>query len=119
LGNARTILDVESIVGRPDPGSDRLRWQTHGVECSLTRHRFSGPEYAVSVEVLWIEQRRPGRPWQMLLVSELWRAQAVDLRATKWLKLKSGRPGDVAAWIAASRSEPDRTPLSRPVQGRI
>jgi hypothetical protein len=85
----------------------------------LTRHRFTGPEYAVSVDVLWIERRQGGRPWQMMLVSEFWRSQAVDLRAAKWLKLKNGRPGDVAAWIAASRGEPSGAMRRQPMQGKM
>ena len=39
-------------------------------------------------------------PWIILGATQLWRAGAVDLRATRWLKLVAGRQQDVLSWLA-------------------
>jgi hypothetical protein len=104
FGNARTIQEIESIVGRPDPGAERLAWLAADVACTLTKHRYAGADYSWAIDVLTIRRQRPGRPWHVVLTTEHWRSGGIDLRATKWLKLTSGRTTDVAAWIAASRN---------------
>jgi hypothetical protein len=71
-----------------------------GVECTRASHRHSGPDHSVTIDVLTLRHRGNGRPWHLILVSELWRAGAVDLRATRWLKLVAGRQQDVLSWLA-------------------
>ncbi|HVZ13825.1 MAG TPA: hypothetical protein VG894_05135 [Bauldia sp.] len=110
LGNARTILEIEAIVGRPEPGVERLRWQIQDVACTISKHRYAGEDYSLAIDVLAVRHQRPGRPWQLILTSEHWRAGNADLRATKWLKLQSGRPADVMAWIAARRDQAPSRP---------
>jgi hypothetical protein len=100
LGSARTILEIETIVASTRTSPQELQWMVQGVECCRTSHRHSGPDHSVTIDVLTLRRRRPGRPWHLILVSELWRAGAVDLRATRWLKLVAGRQQDVLNWLA-------------------
>jgi hypothetical protein len=106
FGNARTIQEIESIVGRPDPGVERLAWLAGDVACTLTKHRHAGTDYSWAIDVLTIRRQRQGRPWHLMLTTEHWRSGGTDVRAAKWLKVISGRTADVAAWIAASRKDP-------------
>ena len=71
-----------------------------GVECTRASHRHSGPDHSVTIDVLTLRHRRSRRPWHVILVSELWRTGAVDLRASRWLKLVTGRQQDVLNWLA-------------------
>jgi hypothetical protein len=105
FGNARTIQEIESIVGRPGPGVERLAWPVGDVACTLTKHRYAGADYSSAIDVLMVRRQRPGRPWHLVLTTEHWRSGGIDLRATKWLKIISGRTTDVAAWVAAARKE--------------
>jgi hypothetical protein len=105
LGNARTIMEIEALVAAGRAGPQDLHWLAHGVECSRSAHRYSGPAYALTIDVLNLRHRRPGRPWHLILVSELWRAGATDLRSIKWLKLVAGRPQDPLHWLAEHRDE--------------
>jgi hypothetical protein len=100
LGNARTILEIEAIAAAARGGPQEFRWMAGGVECTRASHRHSGPDHSVTIDVLTLRHRGNGRPWHLILVSELWRAGAVDLRATRWLKLVAGRQQDVLSWLA-------------------
>lgn len=103
LGNAKMIGEIEALVGSHGAMPEPMQWEVAGVECRHERHRYVNPDYAWTIEVLTIRHRRPGRAFELMLTSEFWRAGAVDLRAFKWLKILSGRPADVTAWLAATR----------------
>lgn len=85
----------------PEP----MQWTLAGVDCRRERQRYSGADYAWSIEVVSITHTRPGSKFHLLLVAEFWRAGPVDLRSQKWLKLLSGQPADVRNWLASCRAE--------------
>jgi hypothetical protein len=100
LGSARTIIGVETLVLAARASQQEFQWKAHGVECTRTSHRHSGPDHSLSLDVLTLHHRGAGPAWRLIIVSELWRAGSVDLRAARWLKLISGRAEDVSRWLA-------------------
>jgi hypothetical protein len=105
LGNARTIQEIETIIGRSRPGLDQLRWEASGAECNRGRHVFSSAGYSLTVEVTSIARLRPKPSWRLILVTELWRSGDMDLRSTKWLKVLQGRAADVISWLSTCREK--------------
>lgn len=106
LSRASVIGDIEFIIDRPVVLRGKHQWISKGTECTLSRHSFDGEEYGFSVEVLRIRMRAGGKAlWELVIVYEFWHAtKGESLRATKWLKLLSGKSADVLKWIAAHRS---------------
>jgi hypothetical protein len=100
LGNARTIIEIETLIAAERASQNEFQWKAHGVECMRTSHRHSGPDHSLTIDVLTLRHREPGQAWRLMIVSELWRAGAIDLRAARWLKLVSGRAQDVSNWLA-------------------
>lgn len=103
-----TITEIEAIVGKSAPrGRDTHHWQAEGVDCTRTRHRYSGPHYDFTIDILEMKRSLGGRViWHAMLVSDWWRATdgtETELRSTKWLKLISGRAGDVSSWMRTAR----------------
>jgi hypothetical protein len=118
IANALTIREIEQILFAGGPRYEARSWSAAGVECRRHQHRYSGEQYEFSLDVIRIHFREAGRSrWEALLVSERWTAGARDLpiRATKWLKLVSGNPAELRAWIRRSRpllpAEPHDAPL--------
>jgi hypothetical protein len=107
LGNARTIADIEFVIDAPSPGTDRNAWTACGVDCARDRHRFSGQTYGFAFEVLHLRFRETTRTgWHLVIVSETWRFEGArsEPRATKSLKLLSGKAADVLSWMRHHRS---------------
>ncbi len=112
IGNARTIADIEYVVEPPGVGSDVTTWTSHGVTCSIDRHRFSGQGYAFCFEVLDLRHDEPSQPrWHVVIVNEIWRFR--DAKAgshgSKSLRVLQGKPNDVLGWMRRCRD----TKLSR------
>jgi hypothetical protein len=108
VGNARTIADIEFVVDAPSLGSEKNSWQSHGVECSRDRHRFSGQTYSFSLEVLHLRLIGTARSrWHVVIVSELWRFEGAkaESRGTKSLKVIQGKGADVVAWMRRCRGK--------------
>ena len=103
MGNAKMIAEIETLVGNHRATPEPLQWTVAEVECQRERHRYSNPKYAWTIDVLTIRRRRSGHSFELMLTAEFWRAGAVDLKSTKWLKILSGRPAEVTAWLAIAR----------------
>jgi len=122
LNTARTILAIEAAVARSmSATSDPRHWIIDGVECLHSRHVYSGPAHAFTLDVSELRCRATrDRSWHLFVVTERWRGAGetgADLRTNHWLKLVEGRPGDVIDWIRlfdvsqrddASKPEPKR-----------
>jgi hypothetical protein len=108
VGNAQTIADIEFVIDAPILSDPRRSWTAHGVECTRDRHRYSGPDYEFSIEIVDLRRSKVGRApsWRVLIVTEWWQAAAckVEIRNTKWLKVLEGRASDVKAWMRTCRS---------------
>lgn len=108
VGNARTIADIEFVIDAPKFGELRHSWNALGVECTRDRHRFSGPTYSFTVEIVDLRHvARGGASWHVVIVNESWRAGDADvnIRNTKWMKVLSGRASDVTGWMRLCRSK--------------
>lgn len=74
IGNARTIADIEYVIEPPGAGSDVAAWTSHGVKCSIDRHRFNGQAYGFTFEIIDLLLEGPSKQrWHVVIVSELWR----------------------------------------------
>jgi hypothetical protein len=107
IGNLRTISDLEFVIDAPGLGEARSSWTAHGVECTRERHRFSGQIYAFVIDVVHLRLIKSGRTsWHAMVVTEWWHSanSDADIRNTKWLKVISGKPSDVTAWIRRCRA---------------
>jgi hypothetical protein len=108
IAKASVISDIEYIIDAPSAAIGRHSWQAQGVECSRERHRYSGQNYVFTIDVLQVRFVRAGRIiWQLILVTEGWRAADGDmvLRQAKWLKLIDGKASDVTSWIQRCRTQ--------------
>lgn len=107
IGNARTIADIEYVVEPPSAGSDVTSWVSHGVTCSLDRHRFTGQRYSFSLEILDLRNEAPNRGWHVVVISEIWRFPKAksDSRGTKSLRVLAGKASDVLAWMRRCREQ--------------
>ena len=108
LGNAQTIADIEFVIDAPTLSDPRHSWTAYGVECTRDRHRYSGQAYEFNIEIVDIRRLKAGRTsWRVLVVTEWWRAEREkgEIRNTKWLKILSGKPSDVKAWMRSCRSQ--------------
>lgn len=108
LNNSRTIAEIEAIAGVSRTTYAERRWLVGDVECSRDSHRFSGPAYAFTVDILQLRRARPGRPWHVMIATELWRGAGDtdrDIRGTKWLTVVSGKATDVTDWVRANRKQ--------------
>ncbi len=104
VNNARAIRDVELILYSGSPHYEARCWTAAGAECRRDRHRYTGPGYAFSVEILLL--RYAGRSaWKVMIVTERWATGLPEtvVRSQKWMKLISGSPTDVRAWIRRHR----------------
>ncbi|MFD2181682.1 hypothetical protein [Rhodoplanes azumiensis] len=106
VGNARTIADIEFVIEAAAIGDTRRSWTVEGVDCTRDRHRFSGPAYSFTIEALNLRLVKSGRmAWHVLIVTEWWRSETDEsLRSTKWLKVVSGKPAEVTAWMRRQRT---------------
>jgi hypothetical protein len=107
VGNAQTIADIEFVISAPPPSDRRQSWTAHGVECTRSRHRFSGESYEFNIEVVDLRKEKGKYPsWRILIVTEWWHApdEKGEVRNTKWLKVLHGKASDVKAWMRAARS---------------
>jgi hypothetical protein len=106
LGNARTIAAIEYVIDGPSIGSDVIKWNVFGVDCSINRHRFTGDSYSFAFDVLHVSHgSRTKLTWQIAIISESWQFRSVSgmPRTTKSLKLIAGRSSDVLSWLRRSR----------------
>jgi hypothetical protein len=104
IGNARTIADFEYVIDPPSAGGQNA-WSAHGVDCTRDRHRFTGQEYAFTLEVLSLRsQSRSG--WHVVILSETWhfKARPTEARTTKSLKVLRGKPAEVLGWMRRHRA---------------
>ncbi|MGA9136961.1 MAG: hypothetical protein WBZ39_03355 [Methylovirgula sp.] len=106
VGTARTIADIEFVIDAPSIGDPRHCWQAYGVECRRDRHRFSGPTYSFTIDVVDLQLAKASGSWHAIIVSESWHAGTGDanIRSIKWLKVLSGKASDLTAWMRRSRS---------------
>jgi hypothetical protein len=107
VGNSRTISDIEFVIDAPSLGDPKCSWSANGVECTRDRHRFSGQSYEFTIEVVQLRMVKSGRTsWHVVIVTEWWRSGAsdTDIRNAKWLKVLSGKPSDVTAWMRRGRT---------------
>ena len=104
MGNAMMIGEIEALIGAGHASPEPMQWTVAGVDCRRERQRYSGADYAWSIEVVTITRSRPGPRFHLLLIAEFWRAGPIDLRSQKWLKLLAGQTADVSNWIASCRS---------------
>ncbi|WP_213741180.1 hypothetical protein [Bradyrhizobium sp. dw_411] len=106
IGNARTIADIEYVVEPPGIGSDVTTWTSHGVNCSIDRHRFSGQDYAFRFEVMDLRLDDPPKQrWHVVIINEVWqfRDAKTDSRGSKSLRVLRGKPTDVLNWMRKHR----------------
>jgi hypothetical protein len=106
IGNARTIADIEYVVEPPGAGSEVTAWISHGVKCSIDRHRYTGQAYAFTFEVMDLRLDGPAKQrWHVVIVSELWRFRdaRAESRGSKTLRLLQGKPADVLSWMRRCR----------------
>ena len=106
IGNARTIADIEYVVEPPGAGSEVTAWISHGVKCSIDRHRYTGQAYAFTFEVMDLRLDGPAKQrWHVVIVSELWRFRdaRTESRGSKTLRLLQGKPADVLNWMRRCR----------------
>ncbi len=69
-----------------------------GVECTRTRHRYSGTDYEFNIEIVDLRRTKAGRTaWRAPIVSEVWQTTSTkgEIGNTTWLKVLSG--SDVAS----------------------
>ncbi len=106
VGTARTIADIEFVIDAPGVGDPRRCWQAYGVECQRDRHRFSGPTYSFTVDIVDLRLAKANGSWHAVIVSETWHAGPGDanIRSFKWLKVLSGKASNLTAWMRHSRS---------------
>jgi hypothetical protein len=107
IGNADTIADMEFVLDTPRFFDTRHTWTVDGVDCARSRYRFSGASYEFHIEVVELRRAHGGpKSWRALLVSELWRTTdtGTEIRNSKWLKVLSGRPSEITAWMRNRRS---------------
>ena len=107
VANSRTISDIEFVIDAPSLGDPKRSWTAHGVECTRDRHRFSGQLYDFTIEVVQLRMVKSGRTsWHVMIVTEWWRSgdSDKDIRNTKWLKVLSGKPSEVTAWMRRFRT---------------
>ncbi|WP_247773791.1 hypothetical protein [Bradyrhizobium sp. 192] len=81
-------------------------WTSHGVTCSIDRHRFSGQAYAFVFEVLDLRLEAPSRQrWHVVIINELWRFRdaKAESRGSKSLRVLQGKPNDVLSWMRRCR----------------
>ena len=108
VGNSQTIADIEFVIDAPSWSDSRHSWTAYGVECSRDRHRYSGPSYEFTIEIVDLRRIKAGRMiWHLLIVSERWNATGDnrEIRNTKWLKVLSGRASEVKAWMRGCRTQ--------------
>ena len=106
ITNALTIREIEHIIYSANPHIEARSWKAAGAECRRDRHRYTGQNYGFTTEILQMRCAEPGSgPWEALIVSERWSAEAPDtvIRAAKWLKLVRGRASDLRDWIRRHR----------------
>jgi len=115
LGNARTISELEFIIGGPGPGSDAAVWTAHGAQCTRDIHRYTGAVYSYYFEIVRVLFAAPRqREWEAIIVKELWRFHQAkgESRLTKSLKLIRGRATDLQAWSRINRDRAIAKPRS-------
>jgi hypothetical protein len=108
IGNARTIADIEYVVEPPGAGSDVAAWMSHGVKCSIDRHRYMGQAYSFTFEIMDLRLDGAAKHrWHVVIVSELWRFRdaKADSRGSKTLRVLQGKPADVLGWMRRCRDE--------------
>lgn len=110
IAKALTISEIEQILCVNNPCYEtrpwNAVWNAEGVECRRDRHRYSGPAYEFTMEILQLRFAQPGRPsWQMLIGTERWPASPSKAltRDTKWVKLVTGKSSDVRDWLRRCR----------------
>jgi len=106
VNNARAIRDVELILYGGSPHYEARCWSAAGVECRRDRHRYTGQGYAFGVEILQLRFAARGLAgWEVMIVTERWATGVPEtvVRGHKWMKIVSGRPADVRAWIRRHR----------------
>jgi hypothetical protein len=120
VANSRTISDIEFVIDAPSLGDPKRSWTAHGVECTRDRHRFSGQLYDFTIEVVQLRMVKSGRTsWHVMIVTEWWRSgdSDKDIRNTKWLKVLSGKPSEVTAWMRRFRTLKVDKSLEEPIPG--
>ena len=100
--NDRNFLNLWQILYRassPHPG--QTRWRVGDVDWCKERHSFSGPDYAVTMEVHCLRSpRSTSRPWSLMVVTEhWWDDRGEPLKSASWARVTSGNPREIAAWL--------------------
>jgi hypothetical protein len=118
VGNSRAISDLEFVLEAPSIGDTRRAWTSHGAACVRDRHRFSGPSYEFTIEVVHVQLVKSGRTsWHVMIVTEWWRDAETDIRSTKWLKVLRGKPSDISGWVRRCREQKvEKSTAAQPVQ---
>jgi len=107
ITNAHIIRAVELILFGNDPHYEASSWVAAGITCRRDRHRYTGETYAFSLEILHLRSAvRGSSSWTAMIVTERWSAGVADtvVRSQKWMKLISGKPADLRAWINHHRA---------------
>lgn len=106
ITNAHTTREIELILYSGNTHYEARSWNVAGVECRRERHRYTGQGYAFSIEILQLRFLERGRPaWEAMIVNENWAtgSSQTAIRGKKWMKLISGKPTDVRAWVRRHR----------------
>lgn len=108
LSRSRVINDIEFLIDEASPTTGRQSWTANGAGCSVDRLSFANEAYNFYVRILQVRVPATGRAnWKVFIVSQSWQdSEGKDIYSTKWLKLVSGKPGDVLKWISANAAAP-------------
>lgn len=104
IGNARTIADIESIIGAPESANDTGPRLIHGVECTRNRYRLGGRSSSLEFEVIHLRyKQRSRKAWHAVIVGELRHSNdpTTQLRGRKSLRVVKGDAMDILSWMRA------------------
>jgi len=100
--NDRNFFNFWQILYRATcPNAGRAHWRVGDVDWQKDRHSYSGPDYAVTLEIHHLRRTLgEGQSWHlMVIVENWWDGEGDTLKTTTWARVVRGDPGTIIRWL--------------------